>query len=129
MKDKPPLFVAVCGASRDAWAAGVGCVLRFDRAGVDHEPLSINADPVAMALDPLGTPWLITDHAALRRHEGTPTPSWEVYYQRNPLLPRLVGIGFTADGARLLDERGGGVHIVPRDIDRWTSVDTSLLVR
>lgn len=128
LKDCPPLSVATCGNARDAWAAGTACVVRLEPSGIVREHIDSAQPAVAMALDPLGIPWLVTTHAVLRRHERLEGPSWEPYYTRDPSQPPLIGIGFTTDGARLLDAKGGGVHVIPRDIEHWSSVDTSMLV-
>jgi hypothetical protein len=128
LKDCPPLSVAMCGGGREAWAAGKGCVARLDPSGVDRETISTIEPTVAMALDPLGIPWLVTERTLFRRHELAEGPSWEPYYTRDASLPPLIGLGFTADGVRLLDAKGGGAHVIPRDIERWSSVDTSILV-
>ena len=85
-----------------------------------------------MALDLVGVPWLVCERAVLRRHSVTTAsslapaghapqggPVWRTYYRRDPSAPSLVAIGFTPDGARVLDVRGGGASIVPRDIELW----------
>jgi eukaryotic-like serine/threonine-protein kinase len=138
VNDKPALHVAVCGAARTSWAAGTGCVVRFDRGaaapetiersemgglGGERTPNLIDAgDPaaaVAMGLDVVGVPWLVTTHAVLRRHVDGTEAAWKTYYRRDASRPQLVAIGFTPDGARVLDARGNAVRIEPLDIDAW----------
>lgn len=134
VNDKPALTVALTGATREAWGAGPGFVLGFDRGGVVSEAVDHQGEPVAMALDLVGIPWLVCERAVLRRHAvatGTAVhpaghspqggPVWRTYYRRDPGAPSLVAIGFTPDGARVLDARGGGASIVPRDVDLWAS--------
>jgi eukaryotic-like serine/threonine-protein kinase len=134
VNDKPPLSVAVTGATREAWGAGAGFVLGFDRSGVTSEAVDYQGEPVAMALDLVGIPWLVCERAVLRRHSVSAGaslspasfpqqggPVWRTYYRREPTAPSLVAIGFTPDGARVLDARGGGATILPRDLAMWAS--------
>ncbi|MEP7121791.1 MAG: protein kinase [Byssovorax sp.] len=127
--DKPPLLAAVSGSMRESWAAGAGTILRFDGAGACTEEAEEGGIAVAMALDPVGCPWLVTEHAVLRRHSSGTAHAWRVYYRRDATKPPLVGIGFTPDAARVLDARGGGAVIEPHDVDEWRSTaSTSLLL-
>jgi eukaryotic-like serine/threonine-protein kinase len=116
--DKPPLRVAVAGGEGESWAAGDGFVLRFDRGGVTPEPIDANGSPVAMELDPVGVPWLLTERAILRR-QGLGAPRWRVYHEHEASAPPFVALGFTPMGARLIDAKGGGVLLEPEDITAW----------
>ena len=119
MNDKPRLPVAVASAGRECWAAGSGIVLRFDKGLASVERAEAYGEPRAMGLDVVGVPWLVADHAVLRRHVEENDGSWKVYYRRAEHLPALVGIGFTPDGAIVVDARGGIVEIEPQDISTW----------
>src|SRR5262249_52124045 len=66
VNDKPPLLVAVSGALRESWAAGPGVILRFDSGGAATEAADNTEAPVAMGLDLVGSPWLVTERAVLR---------------------------------------------------------------
>jgi serine/threonine protein kinase len=132
VNERPPLSVALTGATREAWGAGTGFIVGFDRGGAISEAVDHQGEPVAMALDLVGVPWLVCERAVLRRHAVTAGaasshaqaaqggPVWRTYYRRDPAAPPLVAIGFTPDGARVLDARGGGASIVPRDIELWS---------
>jgi hypothetical protein len=119
VNDKPPLVAAVCGAARESWAAGVGVVLMFDRGRVIAERVEANEAVASMALDVVGVPWLVTERRVLRRHLEGGEGVWKAYYRRGAERPALVGIGFTPDGARVLDANGGIVEIEPLDIGEW----------
>lgn len=119
VNDKPPLRVAVCGAARGAWAAGTGFVLAFDKGTATPEAVESTEAPVAMALDLVGVPWLVTTHTVLRRHVHAGIVGWVAYYRHPAERAPLVGIGFTPEGARVLDARGNGVSITPLDIESW----------
>jgi serine/threonine protein kinase len=121
LRDKPPLQAAVASADRLIWAAGDGCVLAIDRGAVAVEDLEAPARPVAMGLDPLGIPWLVTERAVMRRSTQGPAPVWRLYHEAEPGDPAFVGIGFSTNGARIVDARGGGVVLKPIDVDSWQS--------
>lgn len=134
VKAFPPLDVAVGSTEREFWAAGKGLVVRIDPSTQQPSPSAAKEEaevpdtPVAMALDLIGIPWLVLPHAVLRRHAapGQP-PRWPVYYHRDSSRPPLAGVGFMPDGAWVMDARGGFVHIVPQDLDRWKSgTDTGM---
>lgn len=116
---RPPLEVALCGADRASWAAGHGFVLAFDRASVTAEEVEVQEAPAAMGLDPVGVPWLVTASAVMRRHARIGAAAWRAYHRQEPGAPPLVAIGFTAQGARVLDASGRGAQIVPHDIAAW----------
>jgi hypothetical protein len=118
VNDRSPLLTCVSGAAKEGWGAGQGYVLRFDPSGVTAEQTEDLEPPVAMALDLMGVPWVITAHAVLRRHDGD-TPVWKLYYRRAETQPPLVGIGFTSRGARVFDARGRGANLVPTDVAEW----------
>jgi serine/threonine protein kinase len=127
----PALLVAACGNERDAWAASESRIFRFDRSTADVEHADLGEVPVQMALDLVGIPWLVTEHHVLRR-EGvagqTPLSAggaspWRVLHRREAGLPRFVAIGFTPEGARVIDEVGGSVRVFPSDVGRWRSAD------
>jgi len=119
VNDKPALTVAVASAGRETWGAGDGLVLRFDRGAAMPEKLDPSGAPTAMGLDLVGVPWLVTQHAVLRRHVEANAGVWKTYYRRSAALPPLVGIGFTPDGASVIDARGGIVQIQPHDVAGW----------
>jgi eukaryotic-like serine/threonine-protein kinase len=121
LRDKPPLHAAVAGADRLNWAAGDGCVLALDRGAVAVEELEAPSRAVAMGLDPLGIPWLVTERAVMRRSTQGPAPVWRLYHEIDPGEPPFVGIGFSTNGARIVDARGGGVVLKPIDVDAWQS--------
>ena len=130
VQPRSPLLVAVCGVDREAWGAGEGYVLRFDRGVASPEPIESTAAPAALALDPVGVPWLVTERAVLRRHVDSGMARWRTYYARSGDGPPLLAIGFTPDGARVLDGSGGTVHLTPHDIDAWcASADTALFLQ
>jgi hypothetical protein len=117
--DKPKLSVCVCGAAREGWAAAPGTVLRFDAATTAVERCDAKDAPVAMALDVVGVPWLVTERAVLRRHVEGNEGVWKAYYSRDAARPPLVGIGFTPDGVHIMDARGGAVELEPHDVAHW----------
>jgi serine/threonine protein kinase len=119
VNDKPSLPVAVASAARECWAAGAGIVLRFDKGVASAESAQFSGSPTALALDLVGVPWLVTERAVLRRHVESNSGVWKTYYERAANLPTLVGIGFTLDGARVVDARGGTVEIEPLDLAQW----------
>jgi hypothetical protein len=121
VNERPPLRVALCGAGREAWGAGAGFVIAFDRGSVRAESVEHAGEPVAMALDLVGVPWLVTERALLRRHVDGGNALWRVYYRRDESSAPLVAVGFTPEGARVLDAQGGGATVVPRDIESWSS--------
>ncbi len=119
VNDRPPLLTALCSAGRDCWAAGKGFVLAFDRGSVREEAIETDEAPVAMGLDIVGVPWLVTATTVLRRHAESGTPHWRTYHKRADASAPYVGIGFTPEGVRLLDTGGGGTRIVPNDLESW----------
>jgi eukaryotic-like serine/threonine-protein kinase len=121
LRDKPPLAAALASADRVAWAAGEGCVLAIDRGSVTVENVAVAARPVAMGLDPLGLPWLVTPRAVMRRSTHGEGPAWRLFYEQDAGEPPLVGIGFTASGARVVDAQGGGALLRPLDVEAWQS--------
>ena len=130
VNDKGPLSVAVCSAARASWGAGAGIVLRCERGAATNEPCEPGdasggaaPAPVAAGLDVVGVPWLVLPHAVLRRHVDATEASWKVYYRRGVEKPPLCAIGFTPDGARVLDARGNMVAIEPLDIDAWRGTE------
>ncbi|EYF08379.1 serine/threonine-protein kinase [Chondromyces apiculatus] len=118
VNDGPALRVAVAGVEGDYWAAGKGVVLRFDRGGAYEERLEAGAEasgePMALVLDLQGVPWLVTERAVLRRHGGS-RATWCTCYARPEGAPRLVALGFTPGGARVVDAHGGGALLQPED--------------
>ncbi|UQA62625.1 serine/threonine-protein kinase [Polyangium aurulentum] len=124
--DKPPLVCALCGAERVAWGAAEGIVLAFDRSSVTAEEVEAKDRPVAMGLDPVGVPWLVTVSSVMRRRSGGGTPVWTTYFEKDAGAPPLVAIAFSPDGARVIDAQGGGARIVPRDVASWRSTSALL---
>ncbi|MFO0586473.1 MAG: protein kinase [Polyangiaceae bacterium] len=119
VNDRPPLRVAVCGVGQDRWAAGDGYILQFQRGTVVQEASDVIAAPQAMALDPVGVPWLLTANALLRRHVEHGSPRWTLYHQKEPSTPPWIGVGFTGEGVQVMDALGGATLIVPSDITFW----------
>ena len=111
VNDGPPLRHAQCGAGRDAWAAGVGFVLMFQRSAVTRESIDVDDSPVAMGLDLVGVPWLVTRWAALRREVDAGVGRWRAHYRRSEARPPLVAIGFTKEEAIVMDSSGDFVHL------------------
>lgn len=114
VNDRAPLVVATAGAEGESWAAGAGGVLRFDAGGAVEEQVQGAGVPVAMALDRDGIPWLLRERTVARRVGGS-SPLWWTLHERAAAEPPLVAIGFTAEGARVMDGRGGGLLIQPQD--------------
>ncbi|MDI1480980.1 protein kinase [Polyangium sp. y55x31] len=108
LNDKPALLLCVAGAEGEAWAAGVGIVMRFDRGGSAVEASEAEGIPVAMGLDDEGVPWLVTEREVFRRHGGGVSPVWKRYHTQPKGAPRLVAIGFPPGGVRVVDAVGGG---------------------
>ena len=94
-------------------------MLRFEKGTAAVEKCDAQDVPVAMALDMVGVPWLVTERAVLRRHVEGHEGVWKAYHKREANKPPFVGIGFTPDGATALDARGGGVELEPHDIAQW----------
>lgn len=117
VKEYPRLRVVLCGAEEEAWAAGDDVLLRLDRTGATAESIQLDSPTAHLNLDLVGTPWLVTQHAVYRRGER----GWSQYYTRSSQQPKLAAIGFTPSGARVVDEQGNFVEIVPHDITRWGS--------
>lgn len=124
--DKTPLYAALAGVDRASWAAGEGFVLRLDRGTVTLEATEAKDRPVAMGFDPVGLPWLITSTRVLRRHMDDKQPIWRSYYEQEAKAPALVGMAFMGDNVRVVDARGGGVRITPRDASGWRSTSVVL---
>jgi serine/threonine protein kinase len=126
VNDRPPLTVCACSAGRDAWAAGNGFVLYLERSGVHEETVEVAAPAVAMGLDVVGSPWLLTERHVLRRHVGSRTAKWRLYHRRDEGQPPFVAFGFTMSGVRVVDATGGGVHLSPRDVRTWRPTVTAV---
>jgi len=126
IQDKPPLLVSLCSGERLAWAAGEGFVVGLDRGTVIPEEVEAKDRPVAMGLDPVGLPWLVTVSSVMRRQSSPTGPVWRTFYEKDAGAPALVGITFTDEGARIIDGRGGGVKLAPRDIGSWQSTSAVL---
>ncbi len=117
--DKPPLLACVCSGGQDAWGAGDGLVLYLERGDVHEETVDVNEEAVAMGLDLVGSPWLVTTQSVLRRHVDSNSAKWRLYHHRTAGEPPFIGLGFTTSGVRVVDAGGGGVHLTPRDIAGW----------
>jgi serine/threonine protein kinase len=116
-----PLRVVVSSADRVAWAAGDDGVFALDPGGVAAEKTEKPGPPVAMGLDPVGIPWLVTARGVMRRSSHGAGATWELYHELDPGEPALVGIGFSGAGAWIVDAAGGGVLLRPRDVGAWGS--------
>ena len=119
VSNTPALLVSTCGNEREAWAASETLIFRFDRGAAEIERDDLHDRPVHMALDLVGIPWLVTEHAVHRREAAETSKRWRTIYQRADGAPKLIAIGFTPDGARVLDAIGGSVKILPSDIEQW----------
>lgn len=116
LRKRPPLLVAAPAAGKECWAAGEDCIVRLDTDTVEAESAQSFGVPVAMALDVIGIPWLLTSDKVLRRHGGGATTEWVVYHERGRDKPPFVAMGFTAEGAHVLDAGGNMTLLVPHDI-------------
>jgi hypothetical protein len=113
---------SVCGGNGEAWLAGNGYIARVqvaDRLAVPESAL--DGEPVGMALDPMGNPWLLERHSLLCRHIDGVEPVWKTYYSRDAARARLVAFGFSSRGATILDEAGALVEVTPRDTP-WSNL-------
>jgi len=119
VNERTALSVCACSAGRDAWAAGEGFVVYLERSGVHEESVEVSDFPVAMGLDVVGTPWLLTERHVLRRHVGSRSAKWALYHRREDGEAPFVAFGFTTSGVRVVDSGGGGVHLEPRDVRTW----------
>lgn len=116
LRKRPPLLVAAPGVGKDCWAAGKDCIVRLDADSVEPEHAQSFGIPVAMGLDLIGIPWLVTSDKVLRRHGGGASTEWVVYYNRDKEKPPFIAIGFSCEGAHVLDAGGNTTLIVPHDI-------------
>jgi eukaryotic-like serine/threonine-protein kinase len=120
VNDRPALRVALAGPDgEEGFATGWGFVVAFRRGVALLESVEDRGAPAAMGFDPLGVPWLVADHAVMRRHVEDGVAQWKTYYRRDEDRAALIAIGFTPEGVRIVDERGNGAQIRPRDIDTW----------
>jgi serine/threonine protein kinase len=117
----PPLRVAVGGTEREFWVAGGGRIYRLDRAGAEVECAGFGGEAVAMALDPVGAAWLVTQSSVLRRLVTRGKPVWRTYSTKSPSAPDYVAIGFTPRGADILDSRGIKHRIATPELSEWRS--------
>jgi hypothetical protein len=62
---------------------------------------------------------MLTENAVHRRDGASTAHRWRVVLERPRDLAPLAAIGFTPEGARVIDRDGNGVRIVPGDVDRW----------
>ncbi|HRI65593.1 MAG TPA: protein kinase [Polyangium sp.] len=120
LRKRPPLIVAAAGVGKDCWAAGEDCIMRLDADVAEPESVQEFGIPVAMAIDLIGIPWMITNRKVIRRHGGGSSTEWIVYHERKADQPPFVAIGFTCEGAQVLDARGNTTLIVPHDIHLFT---------
>jgi len=122
--ERPPLLCGTNGTRAQAWTAGEGFILRLDREGAHVEPIDVHETPIAMRLDPVGVPWLLTSHTVLRRHLQNSKPVWKVYHRVETNMPSYVSIGFAPSGACVFDRYGDGVVVTPFDVEDWSQVET-----
>jgi hypothetical protein len=114
------LTVATGGNERELWAASSAGVLRFDRATAELETEDLGEAPVAMALDLVGIPWLVTERGVHRREAlAGATSKWRRIHVRPANKPPFAAIGFTPEGVRVLDAGGSALRIIPADIAQW----------
>jgi serine/threonine protein kinase len=114
-----PLVTAVCGGEGDGWGAGEGFVLHFQGRAVAPEQFSAKSAVVALALDLVGVPWLLTSHAVYRRHVVTHAAQWQMEVEREGSRAPFVAMGFTPEGATLFDAQGDMVVVEPQDVSLW----------
>ena len=119
MGNGPPLRLALCSAERESWGVSNETILRFDRGSAEVELTTLEHPPVHIAADIVGLAWLVTEHSVLRREASGTAQRWRTVYAREVARPKLVAIGFTPDGARVVDATGASVRLTPNDIDRW----------
>ncbi len=113
--------------ARDSYAAGPLGVVRLGPR--DHvsatEEVDVAEDPVAMAVDPAGVPWLLLPHALLRRHDEDSGPRWRVYLERPVADPPFVAFEATRSAIRIIDAASAVVDVVPVDSDGWSADDAT----
>jgi eukaryotic-like serine/threonine-protein kinase len=119
LTEAPPLNVGVGGTERVFWVAGGGQVIRLERSASELESSGFGGQAVAMGLDPVGSPWLVTTDAVFRRHLGQGKPKWIAYLSREQASAPFVAIGFTPRGAHVLDVDGKKQHLRPPDVREW----------
>jgi serine/threonine protein kinase len=93
----------------DLWfAAGEGFVLalRDNPARLEELEGARSEVPVAMELDRLGVPWLVTSHAVHRRSDASHGARWQLVFRRPPNRPPFVAFSSIAGGPRILDAEG-----------------------
>ena len=114
-----PLRLAIHGAEREAWGVSESAqIVRFDRSVAEVEA-TLPEQPLALALDLVGVPWILTATTVLRRELEGGSPAFRALETRLPGRPPYVGLGFTPEGAHVLDAAGGFTHLEPSDIDTW----------
>jgi eukaryotic-like serine/threonine-protein kinase len=116
LRKRPPLLVASPSVGKDCWAAGEDCIVRLDADNVEAESAQPFGIPITMVLDIVGIPWLLTSDKVLRRHGGGAATEWVVYYEREKDKPPFVALGFTGEGAHVLNAHGDTTLLVPHDI-------------
>src|SRR5262249_37356315 len=93
LREHPPLRAALARADPMAWAASDQGVLALDEGNVTVEEVAASGRPVAMGLDPLGVPWLVTARAVMRRSTHGEAPAWRLFHEQDDDDAPLVGIG------------------------------------
>ncbi len=116
LRKRPTLLVATPSVGKECWAAGEDCIVRLDPEMVEAENAQSFGIPIAMALDLIGIPWLLTADKLLRRHGGGSVTEWVLYYERETDKPPFVALGFTCEGVHVLDAGGNTTLVVPHDI-------------
>ena len=113
-----PLSLVVHGAEREAWGASDSAqIVRFDRSVAELE-VTLPEQPVALALDLVGVPWVLTATTVFRRELAAGRPTFRALETRVG-RPPYVGLAFTPEGAHVLDADGGFTHLEPSDVDTW----------
>ena len=122
-----PWRVVLAGPAGEAWVASGDRVLRLgDGSEPEVECSGVDGEPLALATDPLGLPWLLTACSVWRRQADG---GWHCLYRRDPSRPALVALGFSVRGVRVVDSSGGSLDIEPRNLDGWrAAANTSLLL-
>jgi eukaryotic-like serine/threonine-protein kinase len=114
-----PLQMVVHGAERESWGASDSAqIVRFDRSVAEIEA-TLPEPAVALALDLVGVPWVLTATTVFRRELEAGKPQFRALETRIPGRPPFVGLGFTPQGAHVLDAEGGFTHLEPSDVEHW----------
>ncbi len=120
-----PMRLATAGAERESWAItepqpplGTSQIVRFDRSVAEVE-MTLDVAAIALALDLVGVPWLLTPTTVMRREISQGKPLFRTLAARTPDRAPFVSIGFTPEGATVVDAEGGFTYVEPSDVESW----------